>query len=120
MYMYEYLFSFIQSKRGTNSNYTETPFFIHEVSKNSKTFFFWGGLSHECCWIFIPQPGIEPRPQQWKHRVLTTGPLGKSPRIQKLNTIGGGGKVVGNKALSCFDGGNATRYHPYGEEFDSV
>ena len=62
--MYEYLFSFIHSKRGTNSNYTETPFFIHEVSKNSKTFFFFFGLSHEGCWIFIPQPGIEPRPQQ--------------------------------------------------------
>ena len=26
------------------------------------------------CGILVPQPGIEPRPQQWKHWVLTTGP----------------------------------------------
>ena len=66
----------------------------------------------------FPNQGLNPGP---KHQVLTTGPLGKSPRIQKLNTIlGGGGKVVGNKALSCFDSGNATWYLPCGEEFDSA
>ena len=30
------------------------------------------------CPIRIPGPGIEPRPQHWKCRVLTTGPRGKS------------------------------------------
>ena len=36
----------------------------------------------------FPNQGLNPGP---KHQVLTTGPLGKSPRIQKLNTILGGG-----------------------------
>ena len=44
-------------------------------------FSFWPGLS--ACRILVPQPGIKPRPQQWKLRlgVLTTGPPGKSPGI---------------------------------------
>ena len=27
--------------------------------------------------IFVPQPGMETRPPEWKHGVLTTGPPGK-------------------------------------------
>ena len=30
-------------------------------------------------WILIPQPGIEPMPLQWKHRVLNTEQPGNSP-----------------------------------------
>ena len=29
-------------------------------------------------WILVPWPEIEPRPQKWKHGVLTTGPPGTS------------------------------------------
>ena len=29
-------------------------------------------------WDLVPGPGIEPGPLQWEHRVLTTGPPGKS------------------------------------------
>ena len=32
------------------------------------------------CGILLPWPGIEPGPQQWKHRVLTTGLPGNSPQ----------------------------------------
>ena len=32
----------------------------------------WGGL--------VPRPGIEPGPLHWEHRVLATGPPGKSPK----------------------------------------
>ena len=42
-------------------------------------FFFWPPLA--ACGILLPQPGIEPMPLQWKHGVLTTGPLGKSFNI---------------------------------------
>ena len=38
---------------------------------------FW--LHRATCRILVPQPGIESRPQQWKHQVLTTGPPGNSP-----------------------------------------
>ena len=34
--------------------------------------------NHEAQGILIPQPGIDPRPLQWKFRVLTTGLPGKS------------------------------------------
>ena len=37
---------------------------------------FW--LQQATCRIFVPQPGIKPRPPQWKHRVPATGPPGKS------------------------------------------
>ena len=30
------------------------------------------------CGILVPRPGIEPRPRQWKHQVLTTGQPGNS------------------------------------------
>ena len=39
-------------------------------------FIFW--LCHGACGILVPQPGIEPTPLQWKHRVPTTGWPGKS------------------------------------------
>ena len=32
-------------------------------------FFFWP--HHIACGILVPQPGIDPGPQQWKHRTLT-------------------------------------------------
>ena len=38
--------------------------------------FFWP--HHVACAILVPQPRIEPGPQQWKHRVLTIGPPGNS------------------------------------------
>ena len=38
--------------------------------------FFWLHLA--ACEILVPRPGIEPMPLQWKHRVLTTGPPGRS------------------------------------------
>ena len=33
---------------------------------------------HSAYGILVPQPGIEPEPQQWKHWVLTAGPQGNS------------------------------------------
>ena len=39
-------------------------------------FIFWPYPG--ACRILIPWPGIEPVPLHWKHRVLTTGPPGKS------------------------------------------
>ena len=37
-----------------------------------KIFFFFL-VQHTACGILVPWPGIEPRPWQWKHRVLTSG-----------------------------------------------
>ena len=37
---------------------------------NFYPFLYFG---HEACEILVPQPGIEPVPLQWKHRVLITG-----------------------------------------------
>ena len=42
-------------------------------------FIFW--LHHVAYRIVVPQPGIQPGPQQWKCWVLTTGPLGNSLAI---------------------------------------
>ena len=39
-------------------------------------FFFWSCLT--TCRILVPQPGIEPVPPAFRHRVFTTGPPGKS------------------------------------------
>jgi len=39
-------------------------------------FIFWPG--HTACGILVPRPGLKPMPLPWKHRVLTTGSLGKS------------------------------------------
>ena len=40
-------------------------------------FFFWPHCTaYE---IFVPRLGINPRPQQWKQRILTTGPPGNTP-----------------------------------------
>ena len=41
--------------------------------------FFWP--CHTACRILVPRPGIEPGPRQLKHRVLSTGPPGKSPKV---------------------------------------
>lgn len=45
-------------------------------------FFCWGGVVRRdiSLWDLVPQPGIKPRPQQWKCRVLTIGPPG-SPNL---------------------------------------
>ena len=46
------------------------------------TFFlllFWPRCA--ACRILVPRPGIEPRPRQWKRRVLTTGPPWNSQRV---------------------------------------
>ena len=44
-------------------------------------FFFW--LHHAACRNF-PNQGSNPHPLQWKHRVLTTAPPGKSLYMGKL------------------------------------
>ena len=41
--------------------------------------FIW--LYCVACGIFVLWPRIEPRPWQWKHRVLTTGPPGNSQEM---------------------------------------
>ena len=38
--------------------------------------YFWPRCA--ACGVLVPQPGIEPGPQQGKRRVLTTEPRGKS------------------------------------------
>ena len=43
--------------------------------------FFWF-FGHEACGILAPRPGIEPAPPALEGEVLTTGPPGKSPKIQ--------------------------------------
>ena len=40
-------------------------------------FYFW--LHHEACGNIVLRPGLNPGPWQGECRVLTTGPLGKSP-----------------------------------------
>ena len=42
------------------------------------SFFFLSLSSSLPLFLLIPQPGIEPGSQQWKHRVLTTRPPGNS------------------------------------------
>ena len=44
--------------------------------------YFW--LCCMTCSIFVPQPGIEPEPQQWKHQILTTGLPGSSWMVNVL------------------------------------
>ena len=34
--------------------------------------------------ILVPQPGIEPRPREWKHLVLTAGPPGNPVLASKM------------------------------------
>ena len=46
---------------------------------------FW--LCCVACGILVPWPGIEPGPQQWKHRVLTTGPPGNSQGSSVLRAL---------------------------------
>ena len=52
------------------------------------SFFFWPRRA--ACRILVLQPGIEPRPLQWKCQVLTTGPPGNS---QEAVSIWGKGYV---------------------------
>ena len=45
----------------------------------SLSLFFFSFFPCRSAWgILVPQPGIKPRPQQWKCQGLTTGPPGKS------------------------------------------
>ena len=55
-------------------------FIIHWSCYDSFSFlfFFFSWPHHTACGILVPQTGIEPRPRQWKHQVLTTGPPGNS------------------------------------------
>ena len=39
-------------------------------------FFFTLWLCHAACGILVTWPGTEPRPLNWEHRVLATGPPG--------------------------------------------
>ena len=42
--------------------------------------FSWGLQTLSCLtWDLVPWPGGEPRPLPWEHRVLASGPPGKSP-----------------------------------------
>ena len=43
-----------------------------------KIFFLIFWPYQAACRILVPQPGIEPTPQQWKHGVPTSGPSGNS------------------------------------------
>ena len=54
-----------------NKNKTKTHLFI-----------FWS--CNMACRILVPQPGIEPGPQQWNLWVLTTVPSGNSPKASSL------------------------------------
>ena len=47
-------------------------FFLH---LSIYLFIYFG---HVACKFLVPWPGIERRPQKWKHWVLTTGPPGNS------------------------------------------
>ena len=49
---------------------------LHNCFFLSFFFFFW--WSHVACGILVPLPEIEPSPQKWKCRLLTTGPPGNS------------------------------------------
>ena len=47
---------------------------------------FW---SHPmACELLVPQPGIEPGPQQWEYRILITGPPGNSQFSSPLYRVG--------------------------------
>ena len=47
--------------------------------------FFWP--HHAACGILVPQPGIEPRPPQWKLGILTSGPPGKSQIVRIFRVL---------------------------------
>ena len=49
------------------------------VPSTSNVFFFW--LCCAACGILVPNQGSNPCPLQWKRRVLTTGPPGKSQQV---------------------------------------
>ena len=51
-------------------------------------FVFFSFLLHcRACRISVPQPGIEPRSQQWNPGVLTTRPPGNSPLVGFLTSL---------------------------------
>ena len=47
-------------------------------SSREKKSLFYLFFGHKACGILVPCPGIHLAPLHWKHRVLTTGPPGKS------------------------------------------
>ena len=64
---------------------------------------FW--LHHASCRILVPQAGIEPRPQQWKQRILTPGPPGNcSPTLRSSSDIPAfpGEMSKGTQFLRCY------------------
>ena len=60
------------SSPGNHSNFNHFVQ-IKWNSHNIKWIFFFFQLRHITCRIFVPWPGIEPGPQQWKCQVLTIG-----------------------------------------------
>ena len=60
--------------------------FIDLISNFSLRFLWGGAPNHTACGIFVPQPGIESRSQQWKCWFLTTEPLGNS-HLGKLLSV---------------------------------
>ena len=59
----EHFFTLFLAQEWSNGDYRK--------SLSLSFFFFWLHLA--TCRIFIPQPGVEPWPRQWKPQVLTTG-----------------------------------------------
>ena len=57
--------------------------FICNLYWSLKFCFVLFSLSCAAFGILVSQPGVEPRPQQWKHEVLTTGLPGHSWQISQ-------------------------------------
>lgn len=45
-------------------------------------------LFHTMWYVELPPPGMEPVPPQWKHRVLSPGPPGKSGNLREVLATG--------------------------------
>ena len=48
------------------------------------TYFYFLATLHGM-WDLVPQGGVDLQPLQWKHRILTTGPPGKSQYFTSFN-----------------------------------
>ena len=49
------------------------------------------------CELLVPQPGIEPGPQQWEYRILITGPQGNSQFSSPLYRVGFSAFTLGTR-----------------------
>ena len=58
-----------------------------ECYQLEQLFLFLAAPRRAACRILVPQPGIEPGPQQWQRRVLTTGPPGNSQLLTTLDSM---------------------------------